>query len=137
MTYITHLHLLDKYTPWTPAGHRLEQEDIDELAKRKSALCCAQCLHRITDHTAYLELAGGHVHMFTNPGGFSYEIALFEYADCVTHGPATTEYTWFAGYTWQLALCANCHEHLGWLYRRIGSPAFFGLIRNRLVDSQE
>lgn len=124
----------DRHTPWTPAGHTLKQPDVDDLAKRKSVLCCVQCQHRITEQAARLELAGGHLHVFTNPGGFTYEIALYEYADCVTHGPATTDYSWFAGYAWQLALCANCHAHLGWRYRKAGSAAFYGLIRDRLVE---
>jgi hypothetical protein len=124
----------DRHTPWTPAGHTLKQQDSEELAKRKSALCCVQCQHVITEHAARLELAGGHLHVFTNPGGFVYEIALYEYADCVMHGPATTDYSWFPGYAWQLALCANCHEHLGWRYRKTGSAAFYGLIRDRLVE---
>jgi len=79
-------------------------------------------------------MAGAHVHVFTNPGGFRYEIALFTQADCVSHGPASTDFTWFAGYAWRLALCANCHVHLGWRYHRTGSADFYGLIRNRLAE---
>ncbi|MBI1422811.1 MAG: hypothetical protein GC149_05030 [Gammaproteobacteria bacterium] len=124
----------DRHTPWTPAGHTVKQDNTDAVEKRQSALCCTQCRHQITDTAARLELAGGHTHIFTNPGGFTYEIMLFEYADCVTHGPATTEYTWFPGFAWQLALCANCQAHLGWRYRRTGSAAFYGLIRDRLIE---
>ena len=51
----------DRHTPWTPAGHTLKQQDSEELAKRKSALCCVQCQHVITEHAARLELAGGHL----------------------------------------------------------------------------
>ena len=155
-------HRFDRHTPWTPAGHTIKQETHEDLRKRQSAICCAQCQHRITDHAARLESAGGHLHVFTNPGGFTFEIALYEYADCVAHGPATTEYTWFPGFTfeialyeyadcvshgpatteytwfpgyaWQLALCGNCHEHLGWRYRQAGSAGFYGLIRDRLVE---
>ena len=125
----------DPRSPWTPEGHTHKQLDLEDLAKPKSALCCVQCQHRITEHAAGLELAGGHVHIFTNPGGFTYEVALYEYADCIMHGPATIDYSWFAGYAWQLALCANCHEHLGWRYRKTGSPAFYGLIRDRLIEA--
>lgn len=132
--FSSHAVLLDRYAPWTPEGHTVKTEERDDPAKRKSVLCCVQCRHRITDRAARLELAGGHVHVFTNPGGFTYEIALFEYADCVTHGPATMEDTWFAGFAWQLALCTNCHVHLGWRYRRAGSAAFYGLIRERLIE---
>jgi hypothetical protein len=124
----------DRSTRWTPDGKIIRQEDIDDLAKRKTVLCCVQCRHPITEPGARMELAGGHLHVFTNPGGFTYEVALFEYADCVLHGPATTEYTWFPGYAWQLALCSNCHVHLGWRYSQVGSAAFYGLIRNRLIE---
>ena len=82
-----------------------------------------------------MEWEGGHMHVFTNPGGFTYEVALFEYADCVPHGPATMAYTWFPGFAWQLALCANCHTHLGWRYRQSGRAAFYGLIRGRLIEA--
>lgn len=124
----------DKSTPWTPAGHTLKQTNTDEQLKPESALYCGYCQHRITEHAAQLEFAGGHTHVFTNPGGFSYEITLYGYADCTMHGPATTDYTWFPGYAWQLALCASCHEHLGWRYRSRGDAAFFGLIRERLIE---
>lgn len=125
---------LDRHTPWTPDAVTLKQDKVVDLPRRKSVLCCVQCQHRITDPGARLEMTGGHLHVFTNPGGFTYEVALYEYADCVAHGPATTENTWFAGYAWQLALCAGCHTHLGWRYRQSGSAAFYGLIRDRLVE---
>jgi hypothetical protein len=82
-----------------------------------------------------MEFDGAHQHVFTNPGGYTYDIALFADADCIRHGPATTEYTWFKGFAWQLALCRNCRAHLGWHYTRAGQTGFYGLIRSRLVDS--
>jgi hypothetical protein len=124
----------DRNTPWTPHAHTHKQLDDATLAAPQSGICCAQCRHRITEHTARLELAGAHIHVFTNPGGFVYEIALYDYADCISHGPATPEYSWFPGYAWQLALCANCQVHLGWRYRKGGSAAFYGLIRERLLE---
>lgn len=124
----------DRSTPWTPDKQKSRQEDNDDLTKHKTLLCCVQCRHPITDPTARLDMAGGHLHVFTNPGGFTYEVALFTYADCAMHGPATTEYTWFPGYAWQLALCTNCHLHLGWRYQQTGSTTFYGLICSRLVE---
>lgn len=130
---VQHWHF-DQYHPWRP--EQVHQEDVnqDDMARRKASLCCARCLHPVTEHSAYLELAGGHTHVFTNPGGITYELALYAHANCVIHGPATTEYTWFAGYAWQLALCSNCHEHLGWRYRKLGGASFYGLIRQRLRE---
>lgn len=129
------LQLLDQVTSWQAnAKHDSREALDDENEKPSSRLCCIQCQHPITDHRARLEMLGSHAHEFTNPGGYVYQVALFSQADCITQGPATTEYTWFAGYAWQLALCANCHTQLGWRYRRTGSAAFYGLIRNRLVE---
>jgi hypothetical protein len=127
----------DQTIPWTPDAHTIKQLDREDKTKRRPALCCAQCQHRITEYSARMNLAGGHVHVFTNPGGYTYEIGLYEFADCIARGPATTEYTWFPGHTWQLALCANCHEHLGWRYRKVGSTTFYGLIRDRLIEVDE
>jgi hypothetical protein len=126
----------DRNTPWRPVPSGLnDTQDVDDaLATGEPAFCCGRCLHPITDRAASLEMAGGHLHVFTNPGGFTYELALYAYADCIAYGEMTTEYTWFSGYAWQLALCANCQEHLGWRYLKAGSASFYGLIRDRLVE---
>lgn len=126
--------LLDQHRSWRPSYDHEADVKRDDMAMRRAALCCIRCLHPITEHTESMDLAGGHTHVFTNPSGYTYELALYSHADCLIHGPATTEYTWFAGYAWQLALCANCHEHLGWHYRRPGSATFYGLIRDRLRE---
>lgn len=125
---------LDLVTSWQAKVKQDGQEELDDEEKSSSRLCCRQCQHPITDHRASLEMLGGHVHEFTNPGGYEYQIALYNQADCITHGPAMTEFTWFAGYAWQLALCSSCHAHLGWRYQRVGLAAFYGLIRDRLVE---
>lgn len=124
----------DRHTKWQPEGTPVVDTQGDDLVAPKAALCCARCLHPVTEHAAYLEMSGGHTHVFTNPGGITYELALYRYADCLIHGPATTDYTWFSGYAWQLALCINCHEHLGWRYRKPGNATFYGLIRERLRE---
>lgn len=126
----------DRNTPWRPISSAFNdsQELKDISGAGKPAFCCVRCLHPITNHGAYLEMAGGHLHVFTNPGGFTYELALYAYADCIAHGETTLEYTWFSGYAWQLALCANCREHLGWRYRKTGGASFYGLIRERLIE---
>ena len=128
------IHRFDRHTPWTPHGHTRQQPGQQKLTQPRAVVCCAECKHRITEPSARLELAGGHVHVFTNPGGYVYEIALYEFADCIPHGPATTEYSWFPGHAWQVALCARCHAHLGWRFRSSGGTGFYGLIRARLIE---
>lgn len=125
---------LDRQSPWHP--HQGNETDLktDDLEVHNAGLCCVRCLHLITEHAAHLDMAGGHIHVFTNPSGITYELALFSQANCLIQGPATTEYTWFAGYAWQLALCSNCYEHLGWRYLKPGNATFYGLIRDRLRE---
>jgi hypothetical protein len=55
---------------------------------------------------------------------------------CVARGAPSDEATWFAGYAWTCVACANCGEHLGWVYERAGAGAarFFGLILIRLRE---
>ena len=126
----------DRHTPWNPLPPQLhDTQDVnDESAARNPVYCCVQCLHPVTDRDAHIEMAGSHLHVFTNPGGFTYELALYAYANCIVYGESTKEYTWFSGYAWQLALCANCQEHLGWRYLKTDSAAFYGLIWERLIE---
>lgn len=121
----------DKETSWSP------EENTDQAVKEKDepAICCAFCQHPITNRKFAIDASGSHYHVFTNPGGASFEIAMYEKADCINHGPATTEYTWFTGYAWQVALCSNCKAHLGWYYTGLDSPGFYGLIVDHIVEN--
>jgi hypothetical protein len=96
-------------------------------------LHCAACRTRITRADARGERAGGHAHHFTNSVGVEFDIGVFEEAPgCVLRGEATDAFTWFPGYVWTIACCANCDQHLGWRYDG-ASDRFFGLILAALV----
>jgi len=69
-------------------------------------------------------------------GGIKFNFGCFQKAPgCSALGIATDEYTWFSGYKWQLAVCAGCGEHLGWLFR--GESGFYGLITALLVPDDD
>ena len=73
-------------------------------------------------------MAGKHEHTFVNPGGVVHHIGCFAAAPgCIYTGPTTSAFSWFPGWTWQVAACARCHAHLGWIYRNSGEQ-FHGLI---------
>jgi hypothetical protein len=96
-------------------------------------LHCAACRTRITRADARGERGGAHVHRFTNPAGLEFEIGIFQEAPgCVLRGDSTSAFTWFPGYAWTIACCANCDQHLGWRYDG-ASDRFFGLILDQLV----
>lgn len=104
-------------------------------AADKKSLRCKACGHIISSEDERIMVNSRHFHTCTNPSGFVYDIGCFRNAPgCAQVGPATAEYTWFAGYTWQIAVCSNCGEHLGWRYR--GGDVFYGLIIAQLTSTQ-
>ena len=74
---------------------------------------CAACRSRIADDEAALEFAGADRHRFVNPAGVAFEIGCFREARCSAQGAPTLDATWFPGFAWTFAHCANCGEHLG------------------------
>ncbi|MDQ3368069.1 MAG: cereblon family protein, partial [Myxococcota bacterium] len=96
------------------------------------ALRCTVCDHRITERAYGSERAGAHEHTFVNPGGIVHTIGCFVAAPGCGHvGPAETAFSWFPGWSWQVAVCAQCRTHVGWAFR-CPPEQFHGLIRAAL-----
>jgi hypothetical protein len=94
-------------------------------------LVCSNCEHPISTEEQRIEISGAHSHTCTNPHGIIFQIGCFSRAPgCAPVGPPSMEYTWFPGCNWQVAVCGNCHIHIGWLFR--GEDRFYGLILTRL-----
>lgn len=97
---------------------------------------CRHCSAPITNTAEKISVGLSHDHRFSNPAGIIYAIGCFRNAPgCSLHGPLTEEHSWFGGYRWQVAMCAECLEHLGWYYQGRSDRYFFGLIVSRLVES--
>ena len=91
-------------------------------------LVCAACRHLITDEDHWIEVNGAHEHTFVNPAGFMYVVGCWRAAPgCAWTGSTETAFSWFPGWSWQVAACARCRAHLGWCYRSPGEQ-FHGLI---------
>jgi hypothetical protein len=100
----------------------------DRVTTDERALVCAACGHHITDDDHRIEMNGAHEHTFVNPGGYVHHIGCFDAAPgCVYLGPTETAFSWFPGWTWQVAACRQCRAHVGWIYRNAGEQ-FHGLI---------
>lgn len=113
--------------------------DIDQESEEKEqseeGLFCRYCGQYITSAKYAVEMGGRHHHTFFNPAGIIYEIRCFSSAQgCSSHGPPSREFTWFAGYSWRLALCSLCSAHMGW-YFSSGDSNFCGLIARNLTTS--
>ena len=107
----------------------------DEEKKEEKPILCRNCRKKITAAEARIEISGHHRHIFNNPEGMIFEIGCFSYADgVVNHGVPTSEFTWFAGFSWRFSLCSACHFHLGWQYQSGGGRLFYGLILDHLIQ---
>ncbi|HEU5338777.1 MAG TPA: cereblon family protein [Sulfuricaulis sp.] len=110
------------------------KKQVNINPKKEKRLFCAACRHPITHQDERIPVQGGHEHRFTNPHGITYHIGCYrEAAGCSVVGESTAEFTWFPGYAWRIALCANCQTHLGWRFQTAGEY-FHGLILNRLTS---
>ena len=96
------------------------------------ALRCAVCGHRITERSYRSEMAGAHEHVFVNPHGFTFRIGCFVAAPgCKYVGETSGAFSWFPGWSWQIAICGSCRAHVGWIFR-CGGAQFHGLILSAL-----
>ncbi|PCI29696.1 MAG: hypothetical protein COB67_03570 [SAR324 cluster bacterium] len=105
-----------------------EQDEGDHLR-------CKVCSHKIVKPKDKIEVQGGFDHNFLNPAGRVFHIGCFQDAQgCFATGGSSSEWSWFQGFTWQIALCNQCLSHLGWIF---DSPqeqhSFYGLILDTLV----
>jgi hypothetical protein len=120
---------------------------LDEAAERGPAvsdektpqaepyILCRNCLHAITRPAERIGVDGLHRHTFANPHGMVFEIGCFQDAPgCAAIGPASEEFTWFAGHRWRVCVCAACLVHLGWRFTPSGGNGFYGLILDRLIE---
>ena len=112
----------------------LAEKELKETDK-ENFLLCKVCTHIITSQSSRTSKNGHHTHIFSNPQGIVFEIGCFSNAQgCSNISKPTPEHTWFPGFRWSIAVCANCHTHLGWFYQSPDS-SFYGLILDNLVDS--
>lgn len=106
--------------------------DLARARPPAGELVCAACERRISHADYRIEVAGAHAHTCVNPDGFVHHLGCFAVATGLAYlGPTETGFSWFPGFTWQLAHCATCDRHLGWIYRCAGE-SFHGLVLDRL-----
>ncbi|MCL2790899.1 MAG: cereblon family protein [Desulfobulbus sp.] len=111
-----------------PPADRPDGQAADQDGR---AILCAVCNAAITRQQQARAVNGEHEHAFFNPAGIAFAIRCFHTAPgTVAQGESSSEFTWFPGYRWRIALCATCRTHLGW--RFTGDGSFYGLIADLL-----
>ena len=120
-----------------PLEHLLPDFKEENALPYRELILCRFCHAAVTTQRSELVVEHQHQHRFINPNGAQYLIGCFKTAPgCDISGSPTNEYTWFKGFSWQLARCSDCGEHLGWFYQKAESHQFFGLIIEKLVRYQ-
>lgn len=113
----------------------IQHDDPAREEKEERLILCRNCHNKITSLHAIIERNGRHKHTFYNPEGIIYQIGCFSSAEgCVIFGHSTSAFTWFPGFSWQYAACANCRVQLGWYYQARGEGGFYGLILDKLME---
>jgi hypothetical protein len=114
-----------------PDEHIVRDAKKERKTETARTLRCKVCGHVITSENERIAVNQLHQHTCSNPAGYIFTFGCFREAPgCLVAGPASLEHTWFAGYRWQIAVCAACGEHLGWLFRN--QDEFFALITGNL-----
>ena len=110
----------------------LELADKDD----KNFIYCAQCSNVITRVAEKTNIGGAHAHFLTNPHGIEFHVGCFQQAlGCDISGAPEAADSWFMGFVWRYASCAECHIHLGWYFTQgSGDNAFYGLILDKLQE---
>lgn len=100
-------------------------------------LLCRECLQIITNPSEKTGILGSHTHTFTNPNGIIFDIDCYKTAPgCGYVGQPSSEFTWFKGFMWKIAVCSACLTHLGWIFIAKDKNSFLGLIQNRLIQTE-
>ena len=128
------LGLLRRSQPLGPGGTPGASSDADAEASDERPLRCARCGAVVTTGRARISVGGAHEHSRANPGGWVHRFGCFAHAPgCRSVGEPSAEFAWFAGTTWQIAVCGACREHLGWRFQG-PDGTFWGLRVAKVVE---
>lgn len=113
-----------------------EKNQKKEEKINEKFILCKTCNHKITSKEESISVSNSHQHTFANPAGILFDIGCFKSAPgCLNTGPFTAEFSWFKGFKWRISICESCFTHLGWVFLSSTNHTFFGLILDRLIDS--
>ncbi|XP_065179515.1 protein cereblon-like [Sycon ciliatum] len=141
-----------------PAGHGLDlsrfAKDEGPPASTASDFVCQPCrqgLMNLADvifipseksiHTFNHTVRGARqpitLQHFVNPQDLSFDLVTVSSAHVVGHGHFYAEHSWWPGYSWQVAVCPKCRQHVGWVFQAITpeegtADRFYGLIFSHL-----
>lgn len=107
---------------------------------------CQRCSSQIASYSDIFAMAKGNLNAnYCNPAGYIHETltvhkTIHEEALRIVDRPSS-EFSWFPGYAWQIAVCKECSGHIGWkftaLTKHLKPKSFFGLSCKSLVVASQ
>ncbi|XP_055587848.1 protein cereblon-like [Uranotaenia lowii] len=96
---------------------------------------CKRCENEIGSYNDLFAMSKQGIQTsYCNPQGFVHEtLTIYKTKDDSTFNVdrPSTEFSWFPGYSWQITLCTNCRQHLGWKFvatkKNYLPKSFYGL----------
>ena len=135
-TFPLHTYNLFEFHDNCQYRENVEQEQKTD-AERNTQIFCVICDQIITATDQQIVKGGNHIHTFRNPTGVSFTIGCYKNTPgCRDVGEASTEWSWFDGYSWTICVCMKCSTHLGWSFEDDAKGCFYGLILDRLAEKQ-
>jgi len=130
----------------------------DETFNFESSVCCSNCLAVIAKKgdilsepaTAMKEATFQYsidlldvstaCYSATNEHDHRFDVSRFKPSsnNVTLSKDISDQYSWFPGYSWSIATCSECGQHLGWGFHPSPSeadPCFFGLIVTNLRET--
>uniref|UniRef100_A0A0A9YEK0 Protein cereblon n=1 Tax=Lygus hesperus TaxID=30085 RepID=A0A0A9YEK0_LYGHE len=98
--------------------------------------CCHTCDNLIGYQKDFFAMSvEGAQSTYVNPGGYVHDtITLSTATNLIIISNPSTEYSWFPGYAWEIAVCCHCQKHIGWKFtsKKLVPKTFWGLSRQSL-----
>ncbi|XP_058449634.1 protein cereblon-like [Malaya genurostris] len=108
---------------------------INNILDYTCAFCCKKCDRQIASYADMFAMSKQGVSIsYCNSSGFVHEtLTVYRTVQKTTRTTSkpSTEFSWFPGYSWQIAICNACNNHIGWKFvatkRSYKPKKFYGL----------
>ncbi|XP_055617888.1 protein cereblon-like [Toxorhynchites rutilus septentrionalis] len=108
---------------------------VNNILDYTCAFCCKKCDRRIANYVDMFAMSKqGVSSSYCNPSGFIHEtLTVYRVVPKTarTTTKPSTDFSWFPGYSWQIAVCNACNNHIGWKFaatkRNYKPKKFYGL----------
>uniref|UniRef100_A0A0D9WIT7 Protein cereblon n=1 Tax=Leersia perrieri TaxID=77586 RepID=A0A0D9WIT7_9ORYZ len=119
-------------------SYRLRREI--QLLKAFNLIKCRCCKSLIAKRSDMVVMStDGPLGAYVNPHGFVHEtITVSRATGLALDGNPSTVHSWFPGYSWTIAACAECESNIGWLFKatkkNLRPRSFWGIRSTQIAD---